>query len=87
MSHRQSKRNKTSALGLRDENNLLLCEAMCSLSIHECHGNPSPGLVWAGRIKVGGLGAIHDSLVFSLCLLQGLLPAVVTELEESRKVR
>ena len=56
MSHGQKKGNKTNALGIRDENNLLLlCGAMCSLSAHECHGNPGPGLVWAAGIKVGGV--------------------------------
>jgi len=56
MSHGQSKGNKTMR-GIKDENNLLLlCGAMCSLIVHERHGNPSPGLVWAGWIKVDEAG-------------------------------
>lgn len=88
MSHGQSKGNKTSASGMRGENNLLLlCGATCSLSVHECHGNPSPGLVWAGGIKVGGAGQSMLFLVFLCAYCRGLLPAVVAALEESRKVK
>lgn len=57
MSLEQSRGNKTSALGMRDENNLLsLCGATRFLSVRECHGNPRLGLVWAGGIEVGGVG-------------------------------
>lgn len=73
MSHGQSRGNINSALHMRDENNfVLLCGPLCSLSVHDCHGNPSPGLAQAGGIKVGGArGSPCLSWFFSVLIAGG----------------
>lgn len=77
MSHRQSKGNKTSALGMRDENSLLFLSGAAVLFVTS--GVPWKSKSWACTGCWSG-GNPDFSWFFSV-----LLPAVVTVLEESRR--